>query len=92
VKVAGTRASVGGGFAFELPDWLLVAVVVVVEPAGAALFPEPVVLVEVTEVEDVVTNVVAVVVEDRLESPHAPTSSAIGITTKSSARRLTFAA
>lgn len=90
VKVAGTRAFVGGGLRLVV-EWLEVLETVVdvaVEPLVAG---DPV-LVVVTAVEDVVTAVVAVVVEECFEPPHAASNSVVGNTTKRSPKRLTFPA
>jgi len=90
--VAGTRAFVGGGFAFVADDVLATDVVDdVVEAPMLPLVPDPAVVVEVTEVEDVFA-VAAAVVEVCGEPPHDARSSANPVTTKRRAGWLTFSA
>jgi len=114
VNVAGTRALVGGGFAFVADDVLAGDVVVdVVEAPRLPLLdvvdapppplvdvveapppfvPDPAGVVEVTDVEDVVAAVAAVVLEACTELPHDASSTAKAIATKRRAGRLTFSA
>jgi hypothetical protein len=90
VNVAGTRALVGGGLRLVVVwlEMLEIVVDVAVEPlvTGAP------VSVVVTEVDDVVTAVVAVVVDECFEPPHAASSSAVANATERSPKRLTFPA
>jgi hypothetical protein len=91
--MAGTRAFVAGGFAF-VADVVLTTddVVDVVEAPSLALAPAPALVVEVTNVEDVVDTETGAVVEACLEPPHEARSGANAVTTKRRAARLTFPA
>jgi hypothetical protein len=93
VNAAGTRAFVGGGFAFVADDVLALDVALdVVEAPPALLVAAAAVVVDVTNVEDVVDAETGVVVEACFEPPHAARSRAHAIATKRRATLLTFPA
>jgi hypothetical protein len=89
--MAGTRAFVGGGFAFVADDVLAPDDVVdVVGAPPTPLVPTPALVVDVTNVDDVVDAGRPAVIEACVEPPHATRSRANASTTKRRAARLTF--
>jgi hypothetical protein len=89
VNTAGTRAFVAGGFAFVVDDVLAPedVVVDVVEAPAARLVRAPAVVVDVTNVGDVVDADAGAVVEACVELPHDARSGANVNTMKRRAAR-----